>query len=79
MLGLTQPFEAIPILMNYTVMEEGELRKGPWLEEEDDHLAAAVAVLGDRKWDALAKASGMYSRSSSSSWKFGPVKLSYIS
>lgn len=41
-------------------MEEGELRKGPWLEEEDDHLAAAVAALGDRKWDALAKASGIY-------------------
>ncbi|KAL8516729.1 hypothetical protein ACS0TY_015112 [Phlomoides rotata] len=40
-------------------MEEDELRKGPWLEEEDDQLAAAVAVLGDRRWDALAKTSGL--------------------
>lgn len=57
--GTNSSLEAIRILMNYTVMEEGGLRKGPWLEEEDDHLAATVAVLGDRKWDALAKASGI--------------------
>lgn len=42
------------------MQEEGELRKGPWLEEEDDQLAAAVAVLGDRRWDALAKTSGIF-------------------
>ncbi|KAL1545811.1 myb-related protein MYBAS1-like [Salvia divinorum] len=40
-------------------MEGAELRKGPWLEEEDDQLAASVAVLGDKRWDALAKASGL--------------------
>ncbi|GFQ06035.1 myb-related protein mybas1 [Phtheirospermum japonicum] len=40
-------------------MQKVELRKGPWLEEEDEQLAAAVAVLGDRRWDALAKASGL--------------------
>jgi len=40
-------------------MEEETLRKGPWLEEEDEKLAAAVASLGERRWDALAKASGM--------------------
>lgn len=40
-------------------MQEADLRKGPWLEEEDDHLAAAVSVLGDKRWDALAKASGI--------------------
>lgn len=38
-------------------MEEETLRKGPWLEEEDEKLAAAVASLGERRWDALAKAS----------------------
>lgn len=41
-------------------MEGAELRKGPWHEEEDDQLAASVAVLGDKRWDALAKASGIY-------------------
>ncbi|XP_047981826.1 myb-related protein MYBAS1-like [Salvia hispanica] len=40
-------------------MEGAELRKGPWHEEEDDQLAASVAVLGDKRWDALAKASGL--------------------
>lgn len=40
-------------------MQELELRKGPWLEEEDEQLSAAVAVLGDRRWDALAKSSGI--------------------
>ncbi|KAL2250672.1 transcription factor MYB27 [Sesamum indicum] len=40
-------------------MQEVELRKGPWLEEEDEQLASAVAVLGERRWDALAKASGL--------------------
>ncbi|XP_057779250.1 transcription factor MYB27-like isoform X2 [Salvia miltiorrhiza] len=40
-------------------MQEAEVRKGPWLEEEDNQLAAAVAVLGDKRWDALAKASGL--------------------
>ncbi|KAK4481104.1 hypothetical protein RD792_011975 [Penstemon davidsonii] len=38
---------------------EGKLRKGPWSEEEDEHLASAVAVLGERRWDSLARASGL--------------------
>lgn len=38
--------------------QEAELRKGPWLEEEDEALIAAVSVMGERRWDALAKASG---------------------
>lgn len=46
--------------MNCVAMQEAEPRKGPWLEEEDDQLAATVAVLGDKRWDALAKASGIY-------------------
>lgn len=41
-------------------MQESELRKGPWLEEEDQQLADAVVVLGERRWDALAKASGKF-------------------
>ncbi|PIN10303.1 hypothetical protein CDL12_05838 [Handroanthus impetiginosus] len=40
-------------------MQEVELRKGPWLEDEDEKLAAVVALLGERRWDSLAKASGL--------------------
>nr|AKP06174.1 MYB6 [Diospyros kaki] len=40
-------------------MQGEELRKGPWLEEEDKRLAASVALLGERRWDSLAKASGL--------------------
>ena len=39
-------------------MQEAEMRKGPWLEEEDERLIAAVSILGERRWDSLAKASG---------------------
>lgn len=39
-------------------MQEAEFRKGPWLEEEDERLIAVVSILGERRWDALAKASG---------------------
>nr|XP_018633117.1 transcription factor MYB27-like [Nicotiana tomentosiformis] len=40
-------------------MQEEKLRKGPWLEEEDERLASVIAILGERRWDALAKASGL--------------------
>ncbi|MCD7448355.1 hypothetical protein HAX54_041090 [Datura stramonium] len=40
-------------------MQEEELRRGQWLEEEDEKLAMIVAILGERRWDALAKASGL--------------------
>ncbi|XP_027069326.2 uncharacterized protein [Coffea arabica] len=40
-------------------MQEAEMRKGPWLEEEDERLIAAVSILGERRWDSLAKASGL--------------------
>ncbi|KAJ8537745.1 hypothetical protein K7X08_014285 [Anisodus acutangulus] len=40
-------------------MQEGKLRKGPWLDKEDERLAYVVAILGERRWDALAKASGL--------------------
>lgn len=40
-------------------MQEEELRRGQWLEEEDERLSMMVAVFGERRWDALAKTSGM--------------------
>nr|URY19017.1 MYB protein [Zanthoxylum bungeanum] len=40
-------------------MEEEKLRKGPWHEEEDKLLVTYVTLLGDRKWDYIAKASGL--------------------
>lgn len=40
-------------------MLEEELRRGQWLEEEDERLSMIVAVFGEHRWDALAKASGM--------------------
>lgn len=40
---------------------EGEnLRKGPWLEEEDERLKTYVNLKGGRRWDALAKESGKH-------------------
>lgn len=39
-------------------MQEEELRKGPWFEEEDEQLTAIVEIMGDKRWDSLAKASG---------------------
>ncbi|KAJ7976897.1 Myb transcription factor [Quillaja saponaria] len=38
---------------------EQNLRKGSWLEEEDERLTAFVTLLGERRWDSLAKASGL--------------------
>ncbi|GAB4856602.1 hypothetical protein Ancab_014518 [Ancistrocladus abbreviatus] len=40
-------------------MREGNLRKGPWSEEEDERLKAFIALLGGRQWDSLARASGL--------------------
>ena len=47
--------------MDYQVATQDveELRKGPWLEEEDKRLISAVSLLGERRWDSLAKTSGM--------------------
>lgn len=39
-------------------MQEDKLRKGPWHEEEDERLISFVALLGERRWDSIAKASG---------------------
>ncbi|KAL5546074.1 hypothetical protein UlMin_005761 [Ulmus minor] len=40
-------------------MQGEELRKGNWMEEEDERLICFVKLFGDRRWDALAKASGL--------------------
>ncbi|XP_021753641.1 transcription factor MYB27-like [Chenopodium quinoa] len=40
-------------------MGEENLRKGPWYEEEDERLKTLVAVLGARRWDTVAKISGL--------------------
>lgn len=40
-------------------MQGENLRKGPWLEEEDQQLTAYVELLGERRWDSIARASGI--------------------
>ncbi|EYU28979.1 hypothetical protein MIMGU_mgv1a020735mg, partial [Erythranthe guttata] len=36
-----------------------EARKGPWTEEEDAQLVLYVNLFGDRRWDFIAKVSGL--------------------
>ncbi|KAF2307455.1 hypothetical protein GH714_028787 [Hevea brasiliensis] len=38
---------------------DNKLRKGTWLEEEDEQLVTFVTLFGDRKWDFIATASGL--------------------
>ncbi|KAJ8557684.1 hypothetical protein K7X08_003309 [Anisodus acutangulus] len=40
-------------------MAQEEMRKGPWTEQEDLQLAFYVNMFGDRRWDFLAKVSGL--------------------
>lgn len=40
-------------------MQQDELRRGQWLEEEDESLVMIVAILGECRWDDIAKASGI--------------------
>lgn len=35
------------------------MRKGPWTEQEDLQLVCFVGLFGDRRWDFLAKVSGL--------------------
>ena len=52
------------------MQEEEKLRKVPWLEEEDERLTSIVALMGERRWDSLAKASGTISYNShDKNWK----------
>lgn len=46
--------------MAYQAAVEGQkLRKGPWLEEEDERLTMYVKLKGDQRWETLAKESGL--------------------
>ncbi|XP_077252672.1 transcription factor MYB27-like [Tasmannia lanceolata] len=45
--------------MGYIGAVQEQTRKGPWMEEEDMKLATFVALLGERRWDYLARASGL--------------------
>lgn len=38
---------------------EEMMRKGPWTEQEDVQLVFYVNLFGDRRWDFIAKVSGL--------------------
>ncbi|KAF7805497.1 Transcription factor MYB59 [Senna tora] len=40
-------------------MVQQEIRKGPWTEQEDIKLVSFVGLFGDRRWDFIAKVSGL--------------------
>lgn len=40
-------------------MVQEETRKGPWTEQEDILLVNFVHLFGDRRWDFIAKVSGL--------------------
>ncbi|KAG6498817.1 myb-related protein MYBAS1-like isoform X1 [Zingiber officinale] len=41
------------------VVVKEETRRGPWSEHEDRQLLSFVRMLGDRRWDLIAKVSGL--------------------
>uniref|UniRef100_J3NAD3 Uncharacterized protein n=1 Tax=Oryza brachyantha TaxID=4533 RepID=J3NAD3_ORYBR len=41
------------------VMVREEMRKGPWTEQEDLQLVCTVRLFGERRWDFIAKVSGL--------------------
>ncbi|XP_068669150.1 myb-related protein MYBAS2-like [Aristolochia californica] len=40
-------------------MAQEETRKGPWMEQEDLRLVFFVGIFGERRWDFIAKVSGL--------------------
>uniref|UniRef100_A0A7N0UP50 Uncharacterized protein n=2 Tax=Kalanchoe fedtschenkoi TaxID=63787 RepID=A0A7N0UP50_KALFE len=40
-------------------MQQEDTRKGPWTEQEDFLLENVVGLFGDRRWDFVAKVSGL--------------------
>ncbi|KAK4791791.1 hypothetical protein SAY86_032204 [Trapa natans] len=38
---------------------QDEIRRGPWTEQEDQQLICHVNLYGDRRWDFIAKVSGL--------------------
>ncbi|GMN24337.1 hypothetical protein TIFTF001_000509 [Ficus carica] len=45
--------------MGVPVQVQEEIRKGPWTEQEDFQLVCFVGLFGDRRWDFIAKVSGL--------------------
>ncbi|KAF7823567.1 transcription factor MYB59 [Senna tora] len=41
------------------MVHQQEFRKGPWTEQEDFKLVSFVGLFGDRRWDFIAKVSGL--------------------
>ncbi|KAG6607214.1 Transcription factor MYB48, partial [Cucurbita argyrosperma subsp. argyrosperma] len=41
------------------MVQEESVRKGPWTEQEDFQLVCFVGLFGDRRWDFIAKVSGL--------------------
>ncbi|GAA0175412.1 DNA-binding transcription factor [Lithospermum erythrorhizon] len=41
------------------MVKQEESRKGPWTEQEDVQLGFYVNLFGDRRWDFIAKVSGL--------------------
>uniref|UniRef100_A0A0A0LB54 Uncharacterized protein n=1 Tax=Cucumis sativus TaxID=3659 RepID=A0A0A0LB54_CUCSA len=46
-------------MASQSALQTERLRRGPWLEEEDRRLTIFVTRMGERKWDLIAKASGL--------------------
>ena len=42
-----------------SAMQGESLRKGSWHEEEDERLITFVKLLGSRRWDYVARVSGI--------------------
>lgn len=40
-------------------MQGEKLRRGTWHEEEDELLSTFVSLMGERRWDSIARASGL--------------------
>jgi len=50
---------ASPAKEEAEVPRAGGYRKGPWTEQEDMKLVWFVRLFGERRWDFLAKVSGL--------------------
>ncbi|KAK8561946.1 hypothetical protein V6N13_148913 [Hibiscus sabdariffa] len=44
---------------NAAAMQVESMRKGPWHEDEDERLITFVKLLGSRRWDYVARVSGL--------------------
>ncbi|KAL4605579.1 hypothetical protein ACB092_09G039500 [Castanea dentata] len=54
------PLSLLQTTMAFKAAMQGEkLRKGAWQEEEDELLSTFVTLMGERRWDSIARASGL--------------------